>query len=343
MSHDLQGVGARSYPATPHGPSEAVPHVALVGIAGVVVPTHNDGPNMRPLLTRLLAEPCVGEVFVVASACRDDTLATVTEIALHNPGRVRIHVEATRSGKAAAINLGVGQITLPVVLVVSGDVLPEPGAVGLIVDALRQPGVGLAGGRPVPVNDDSTFVGHAVHLLWRLHHRIALGRPKIGEVIAMRSEAIVPLPVDTSVDEPWFQALLESAGWRSAYVPEAVISNRGPCTFSDFVKQRRRVHGGNLWLQRRQAYKVPSLRPLLLVTELGRDLLDDHRRMRPVKVLWTAGAVAMEFFARVQARANYVRGTERHVWDIVESAKGPAPGPEGARASEQPVFRRVRG
>jgi biofilm PGA synthesis N-glycosyltransferase PgaC len=231
-------------------------------------------------------------------------------------------VEATRSGKAAAVNFGLTQLNRRFVVIVSGDVLPAPGAVSLIVDALRRPGVGLAGGRPLPANSDATFVGYAVHLLWRLHHRIALGQPKIGEAIAMRREAAVPLP-RTSVDEPCFQALLESAGWRSAYVPEAVISNWGPRTVRDFVRQRRQVHTGNIWLMRRHAYRVPSLRPRLLITELGRDLLDDRQRLSPVRLAWTAGTVAMETWARVGARVNYWRGNEECVWAMIETAKAP--------------------
>ncbi len=294
--------------------------------ASVVVPTHNDGPNMGSLLERLLAEPDVGEVLVVASACDDETVPIALEAATGSGGRVRVYVEAERSGKAAAVNFGFSQATMPVGVVVSGDVLPAPGAIGRLVAAVDAPGVGLAGGRPVPVNPESTFVGHAVHLMWRLHHRVALNRPKIGEAIAMRREAVVPLPADSSVDEPWFQALLEAAGWSSAYVPDAVIYNRGPGTARDFVKQRRQVHTGNLWLHRRQSYKVPSLRPLLLVSELRRDLLDDPQRLRPIRVAWTAGAVGMEAWARIGARADFMRGKEKHVWDMVESAKAPAAG-----------------
>ncbi len=292
----------------------------------MVVPTHNDGGNIGSLLERLLAEPEVGEVLVVASACDDETVPTALEAAETSGGTVRVYVEAERSGKAAAVNFGLSEATMPVVMVVSGDVLPARGAVGQLVAAVEEPGVGLAGGRPVPVNPDSTFVGHAVHLMWRLHHRVALSRPKIGEAIAMRRQAVVPLPPDSSVDEPWFQALLEPAGWASTYVPDAVIFNRGPGTTRDFVKQRRQVHTGNLWLHKRQSYKVPSLRPLLLIGELRRDLLDDHRRLRPVRLAWTAGAVGMEAWARIGARADYMRGREKHVWDMVESAKAPALG-----------------
>lgn len=305
---------------------------SLDGTAAVIVPTHNDGPNIGPLVARLLAETCVGEVLVIASACNDETVPTVTALAETADGRVRLYVEEVRSGKPAAVNFGLSVNVLPVVIVVSGDVLPEPGTITLLVEALQAPGIGLAGGRPLPVNPETSAVGHAVHLLWRLHHRVALRWPKIGEVIAMRAEAAVPLPA-TSVDEPCFQAMLHEAGWKSAYVPEALIANRGPCTAKDFVKQRRQVHTGNLWLKRRQGYTVPSLHPGLLVAELLRDLRDDPSRRQPVRLVWTAGAVTMETWARVLARYDYARGRENRVWGMVESAKAPALGPHrlGAR------------
>jgi hypothetical protein len=297
------------------------------GVVGVVVPTHNDGPNIGPLLQRLLAEPIVGEVLVVASACEDDTVPTVLEIANQSDAagnsRVRLYVEAERSGKAAAVNFGIRETNMPLIVIVSGDVLPEEGAISRLVQALRAPGIGMAGGRPVPVNPSAGAVGHAVHLLWRLHHRLALHQPKLGEMIALRSEAVVSLP-RTSVDEACFQAMLESEGWKSAYVPEAVVVNRGPCSVRDFVKQRRQVHTGHLWLRQRQGYTVPSLQPLLLIYELWRDLRADRTRTEPKRLAWTAGAVGMEAWARLRARADYVRGRENHVWEMVQSTKAPA-------------------
>lgn len=296
-----------------------------------MVPTHNDGANIGPLLARLLAEPCVHHVVVVASGCDDATVPTVLEAAADDP-RVQLYVEAERSGKASAVNFGLGRVTappadgapaVPYVVVVSGDVLPEPGALAKLVAALEAPGVGLAGGRPVPVNGDRSAIDSACHLLWRLHHRLALHQPKLGEMIALRVEAVVALP-RTSVDEACFQALLEAAGWRSAYVPDAVVRNRGPGTVGDFVRQRRQVHTGHLWLLHRLDYAVPSLRVGLLLAELGRDLRHDGRWRRPRQVAFTAGTMAMEASARLLARLDYLRGRENDVWTMVESTKDPA-------------------
>jgi glycosyltransferase involved in cell wall biosynthesis len=304
-------------------PSDARLPARRYGRVSIVVPTHNDEANIGPLLTRLLEEDGVGEVLVVASECADGTVAAVLEVAASAGDRIRLYVEPSRSGKAAAVNFGVGETTLPIVVVVSGDVLIEPGAIEFLAEALCRPGVGLAGGRPVPVNDPDAPVGHAVHLLWRLHHRLALHQPKLGEMIALRSDAVVALP-PTSVDEACFQALLEPAGWVSAYVPEAVVRNRGPGSVADFVKQRRQVHAGHLWLRRRQRYTVPSLHPRLLLRELWHDLTEDPERLRPKRLAWTAGAVGMEAWARLMARLDYLRGRENHVWAMVESAKAPA-------------------
>ena len=304
---------------------------AAAGTVGVIIPTHNDGPNIGPLLGRLLDEPLVADIVVVASACDDETIPTVADVAVHAQGKVRLFVEAERSGKVAAVNFGARETAMPVVMIVSGDVLPEPGAVELLVQALRAPGVGMAGGRPVPVNGDSSPVGHAVDLLWRLHHRLALHRPKLGEMIAVRLEALVALP-RTSVDEACLQALLEASGWKSAYVPDAVVVNRGPATVRDFVKQRRQVHTGHLWLRHRQGYTVPSLDPGLLVLELLRDLTSDRARRRPRHLIRTAGAVAMEAWARAWARADYWRGRENHVWEMVKSSKAPALDADGLHA-----------
>jgi cellulose synthase/poly-beta-1,6-N-acetylglucosamine synthase-like glycosyltransferase len=293
------------------------------GRAGIVVPTHNDGANIGPLLGRLLEEPDVAQIVVVASGCDDGTIATVSRLSARHPDRVRLYVERERSGKVSAVNFGLAQLSTPVVVVVSGDVLPERGAVAKVVAAAQRPGVGLAGGRPVPVNASTTPIGHAAHLLWRLHHRLALRQPKLGEMIALRAEALVSLP-RTSVDEACFQALLEGAGWTSAYVPDAVVWNRGPGSRADFVSQRRQIHTGHLWLRRRQQYAVPSLRLGLLGSELWKDICTEPKGLRPRQLAWTAGAVGMEAWARLLARLDYLQGKENHVWAMVESTKAPA-------------------
>lgn len=312
-----------------------------LGLATAIVPTHNDGANIGPLLRALLDEPDVGEILVVASACTDETVPTVLEVAAQAGDRVSLWVENERSGKAAAINFALTEASLPYILVVSGDVLPTPGSVGQLLRALRPAGVGMAGGRPVPVNDEATPVGHAVHLLWRMHHRMALVSPKLGEMVALKAKAAVSLP-RTAVDEACFQALVEAEGWKCAYVPDAVVANRGPTSVRDFVLGRRRIHGGHLWLRTRLEYTVPSLHTRFLARELWSDLLADRRRLQPQRLAWTGAAIAMEACGRLLARVDYLRGREDHVWKMVKSAKAPAPDADRVLAGNGEVMAGAR-
>src|SRR5919206_4124050 len=95
--------------------------------------------------------------------------------------------------------------------------------------------VGMVGGHPLPVNDEGTFLGHTVHLLWRVHDRLARDAPKLGEVVAFRN--VVPrIPLDTAVDEISLQALITQLGYRLVYEPHAIVYNRGPATVGDFPR-----------------------------------------------------------------------------------------------------------
>ena len=88
------------------------PARAATAATGVLIATHNDGANIATLLERLLAEPGVGELVVIASGCDDDTVPIVSEVAAGDP-RVALYVEAERSGKASAVNFGVTCMSLP--------------------------------------------------------------------------------------------------------------------------------------------------------------------------------------------------------------------------------------
>src|SRR5258708_11050145 len=133
------------------------------------------GPSMR-----------IDEIIVVASGCTDHTVPIVGEIAQKEP-RVRLCIQEKREGKASAINLFLKQARYKIVVLIGADVIPAESALNNLCSPLLDATVGMVGGRPVPLNDQATFMGHAVHLLWRLHDRMARTQPKLGEVIAFRN------------------------------------------------------------------------------------------------------------------------------------------------------------
>src|SRR5262249_39170893 len=148
-------------------------------------------------------------------------------------------------GKASAINLFLQKARSPLVMLLGADVIPAEGALEYLCAPFSDPAIGMVGGRPVPVNDPRTFLGHAAHLLWRLHDLVARQHPKLGEIIAFR-HIISSIPVTSAVDEVSIQALISQPGYQLLYCPECVVYNKGPETVRDFLMQRRRIYAGHL-------------------------------------------------------------------------------------------------
>src|SRR5437016_11466376 len=128
----------------------------------------NIGRTVRAVLEQQVLSVCLMEVIVVASGCTDRTVPIVAEIALHEP-RVHLCVQEKREGKASAINLFLKQAISPVVVLIGADIIPEISAIEYLCSPFKDLSIGMVGGRPVPINDPDTLMGHAVHLLWRLH------------------------------------------------------------------------------------------------------------------------------------------------------------------------------
>jgi poly-beta-1,6-N-acetyl-D-glucosamine synthase len=287
----------------------------------VGIMAHNEEANISRTVQAVLQQQGptlrIEEVIVVASGCTDRTVAIVAEIARQEP-RVRLCIQEKREGKASAINLFLKQALSPVVVLIGADVLPETSALDYLCAPLRDPKVGMVGGRPVPVNDPTTFMGHAVHLLWRLHDRLARIHPKLGEVIAFRN-VISGIPINSSVDEISLQALISQLGYQLIYEPACVVYNKGPLTVRDFLKQRRRIYAGHLQTRDQQNYAASTMQGSLIARQLI--ACRDFTLSTPKQVLWTLGVVILEGYARLQGYYDYRRKREHHIWQMVDSTK----------------------
>ena len=271
---------------------------------GAVLEQH--GPSMR-----------IEEIIVVASGCTDRTVPIVTEIAREEP-RVRLCVQEKREGKASAINLFLKQASSQVAVLIGADVLPETAALEYLCAPFKDPKIGMVGGCPVPVNNPATFMGHAVHLLWRLHDQMARVNPKLGEVIAFRN-VISGIPTDSPVDEISIQALIAQLGYELVYEPACIVYNKGPLTVRDFLKQRRRIYAGHLKVRDQQNYAASTMK----VGPIVRQLITCHHFAlgTPKRIIWTVGAIFLEMVARVQGQYDYRQKREHHIWQMVDSTK----------------------
>ncbi|HEX5303352.1 MAG TPA: glycosyltransferase [Streptosporangiaceae bacterium] len=286
----------------------------------VGVMAYNEEANVANVIDSILKQDLtakrIREVIVVASGCRDRTVDIVAGIASRER-RVRLIEQAHREGKASAINLFIGAARAPVLVMVSADVIVEDGAFDVLLRHFADPAVGMVGGHPVPVNGTGTFLGHAVHLQWHLHDRIARRSPKLGEMVAFRN--VVPsIPIDTAVDELSIQALITQLGYRLVYEPQAIVYNRGPATVQDFLRQRRRIYAGHLRVREQQAYSAPTMS----AWRAGCALLGSESFSTPQAALWSAGTVGLEAAARALGFYDIVRGhRSHHVWEMCDTTK----------------------
>jgi poly-beta-1,6-N-acetyl-D-glucosamine synthase len=291
----------------------------------VAVPAYNEGRNIGLLIDSLRAQRTwraqIVEIVVVASGCTDDTAKVVRERAGRPGVPVRLIEEKVRAGKVAAINtyLEHSHPGVDAVCLCSADLLVTPEVVERLVHCLdRHPDVGMCGARPMPTNGYGTFHGQATRFIWQMHHRVALEAPKLGELVMFRAGLVNGLPPESAVDEATLEQRVSSAGYRLAYVPEALVHNHGPETLRDFVRQRRRIAAGHYWLRAVSGYSVSTM-------DLGRTArltLDEVSALSGRQRLYAIGTIGVEVLSRGLGWLDFhLRGKDHAVWKVSESTK----------------------
>ncbi len=280
---------------------------------------YNEAANIGRLLEAIQRQKTekarIDEIVVVASGCTDATEDIVRRFAAQDP-RIRLLTQSNREGKASAVNLYLHHTSSEIIVLQSADTLPLPHSIEALVAPFEDPQVGMVGGRPVPTNRRDTFMGFGVHLLWELHHLVSLERPKMGELIAFRN-IFRQIPYDTAVDEASIEPLIIGQGLQLRYAPDAIVLNKGPETVRDFIKQRRRIFAGHLYVRETLGYRVATLNHWRILRLFFRHMQPDWRYF-----LWAPAVVALEVFVRALGSYDYsVRHRNPFNWAVAESTK----------------------
>jgi glycosyltransferase involved in cell wall biosynthesis len=310
----------------------------------ILVPAHNEAANIENLLDSLLAQETktarIIEIVVVASGCTDDTAERARNMGRGRPG-VHVVVQERRAGKVAAINeyLSVRDKRADVIVLSSADLRVAPDVVEKIALCLdANPNVGMVGARPAPDNEKDGTVSRMVHVLWELHHRVALEHPKMGELVAFRAALVDRVSELSVVDEASVEDIVRSKGFDLAYVPDAIVTNHGPETLEEYFEQRRRIARGHYWLDFAFGYKVATMeKGSVLSKALGVFREEDAAGKRAL-----AAAIAVEVAARaagfVDARIIGGRRNMR-TWKPLASTKTLSTTGDGAPSSVRDLGR----
>ena len=281
---------------------------------------YNEAANVGRLLNALLGQETriahIETIIVVASGCTDGTEGIVESYVARDP-RITLLCQAEREGKASAVNLFMEHARAAEVIVLSSaDLLPVLGAIEALVSPFADPAVGMVGGHPIPTNLPDTFMGFGINLLWDLHHEISLKHPKMGELIAFRN-IFRQIPRETAVDEASIEPLIIGQGLKLHYAPGAIVYDHGPETMRDFVKQRRRIYAGHLYVKETLGYRVATMRGTRIAGVLLKSLKPEWRCL-----LWTPAIVLLEVYVRALASYDYrVRKRNPFVWQMATSTK----------------------
>ena len=280
---------------------------------------HNEEANIGHLLQRFMEQKLtnvvIAEIIVVASGCTDRTEEIVREWA-ERDGRIKLYSQPTREGKASGVNLFLREASEEITVLSSADLLPDYHAIQRMIEPMADPDVGMTSGRPSPLNDPDTFMGFAAHLLWNLHHEIAQQHFKAGEMTAFRL-IFQRIPYDSAVDEASVEPVIKGQGYKTAYVPEAIIYNKGPETVDDFLRQRRRIYAGHMAVRNNLGYVVSTMSGWRILRALLRNL-----DWRPRRLLWTLGVVALEIYGRWLGWRDFRSERQQHVvWEIAKTTK----------------------
>lgn len=282
------------------------------------VMAYNEEKNIIQVLNRLgkqeLKTVKIIEVLVIASGCTDRTVEFARKKAKKDK-KIKVFIQKKRLGKASGVNLFIAKAKKDILVLVGADTLPKKDAVEKLVAPMSHPAVGMTGARAIPLNNQTTLMGFAAHFLWNLCHRLSLKHPKMGEMIAFR-KIFERIPFSSAVDEANVEPLIVGQGYNIKYVPQAIVYNQGPTTIADFLRQRRRIFAGHLFLKKKQGYSVSTLNGLRIFLIFLKSLSFSPRFFG-----WSALVILLEIYGRLLGVYDFLRGRFHTIWPIAETTK----------------------
>ncbi len=257
-----------------------------------VIPSWNSEELLPRCLDSLVGQGVEIELFVVDNGSADGSLALLRERGIPHlalPANI---------GFAAALNLGVAKVRSPTVLALNADTVLEPGCVGALQRALlADPALGGVQPRILQLEGEGGSVATA-RLYSAGQALTADGRAlEVGAGQAQAKRFLMPRPLFGvcgaacllrrelfeelgGYDESYFafyedvdlNVRAQLAGWRFAYVPEAVVWHVGNASWTAGF-QRPGAENGRLVARNRLATQVKFMPlralPRIAVVEAG--------------------------------------------------------------------------
>jgi poly-beta-1,6-N-acetyl-D-glucosamine synthase len=323
--------------------------IDLVG--GVVA--FNEERRLRAAVESLLEQDLPPRVrwrtlWIVASGCSDRTPEVAHALATRHR-EVRVRLQPERRGKASALGEIFRETRGDYLVLLNADAVARPGAVAALLrtaTSLVPPFAVM--GHPEPNELPPAGMGNGVRLLWNLHHRLHAellatgeGTHLSDELLLLPSSPLPPLPEGIVNDGAFIGAWLRAHGGQLAYAEEARVGIEVPWSFSDHIRQRRRIHVGH-----RQVANLVGVTPSTMGRYFARHpgravgLLAQEIRAMPAGAHGLAWLVAGELASAAAAAWDRIPPRRSHrLWTPIQEPPGsPATyGRPTARTSVSPT------
>lgn len=236
---------------------------AFAPALSVVMAAYNEEKVIAKTLAAILRTDYAGalEVLVVDDGSSDTTAQIVAELAAAD-GRIRL-LRQPNLGKARALRRGLAAARHEFLVMLDADTQFQADTLRQLLQPLAQPACGAVSGH-ARVGNLRSFIARCQSLEYicgfnldrRAYHQLNCITVVPGAISAFRRSAIVAaggISTDTLAEDTDLTLSLHRAGYRIAYVPEAVAWTEAPETFAALARQRFRWAYGTmqcLWKHR---------------------------------------------------------------------------------------------
>lgn len=214
----------------------------------VLVPAHNEAATIAACIGAIRASTVeIAAILVVADACSDDTAA------IARAAGATVY-ETNCKDKAGAQNAVLPLVDTDLLVGFDGDTFPSPACIEQLVARLERDHLDAVCATVLPVQTHGAFIrsrqfAYALGRRWWRAAQSSVGRVQVltGAAYLFRTDAIrsvggfPSVGISADMDATW---ALHQAGYRLAYVGEAIAYTVDPETFDDYRQQMRRWSAG---------------------------------------------------------------------------------------------------
>jgi len=237
------------------------PRPRFLGPVSVIVPAFNEAANIAATVRSLIGNDYPRlEVIVVDDGSTDGTASIVERLRLPS---VRV-IRQLNAGKPAALNTGIAHARGELLILVDGDTVFEPDAVGRLVQPFADPAVGAVSGN-TKVANRRRLLGRWQHLEYVIGFNLDRRMFDVGECMptvpgaigGFRREAldnVGGLSSSTLAEDTDLTMAVVRFGWKVVYEESAIAWTEVPSTLRQLWRQRYRWCYGTMqamWKHRR--------------------------------------------------------------------------------------------